>query len=254
VELGLNGKVVIVTGGSDGLGAATAATLAGEGARVAICARNEERLRATAERIGGEVLPVRADVTRPEDLEHLVEETVGRWGHLDAIVNNAGLRSAGPFESLDDETWRSDLDLKLFAAIRLSRLAVPHLRAAGGGAIVNNLATAGKAPAAGSMPTSVSRAAGLALSKALSKELGQDRIRVNGVLIGFVESDQWRRNAQSSGKSLEEVLSGLAANIPLGRVGKAEELGALVAFLVSDRAQFISGCGINFDGGMSPIW
>ena len=254
MNLELDGKVVIVTGASDGLGAAAARTLAREGARVAICARGLERLNAVADgirRAGGEVLAVQTDVTQPAQLEHLVNTTLERWGHVNGLVNNAGQAAAAAFEGVSDEAWAADLDLKFHAAVRLSRLVVPHLRAAGGGAIVNVLATGGKTPGANSMPSSVSRAAGMALSKAMSKDLGRDRIRVNGVLIGFVESDQWVQRAAAGGRSLEEVYAGLAAQIPLGRVGRAEEFADLVAFLLSARGAFISGCAINFDGGMS---
>ena len=252
MDLGLIGKVVAITGGSDGLGLATARTLLGEGARVAICARNVERLQAAAEDLGarGEVLAVPADVRQAGDIRRFVAATVQRFGRLDALVNNAGTRNAGPLADTPDEVWRDDLDLKVMAAVRASREAAAHL-GVNGGAIVNILAISAKTPAANSTPTSVTRAAGLALTKALSKELGPQGIRVNAVLIGLVESGQWRRQAEASGRSLSQVLVGLAAGIPLGRVGKAEELGDLVAFLVSPRGAYISGAGINFDGGLS---
>lgn len=247
-----------MTGGSDGLGAALAARLAQEGARVAICARDEARLRATAERIaadGGEALAVPADVTVPADLERLVAETMARWGRLDAVANNAGAAAGRPFETIDDAAWDADLELKLHAAARLSRLALPHLRAAGGGSILNVLAIAARAPGASSMPSSVSRAAGLALTKAMSKDLGKDGIRVNAVLIGFVESNQWERRAQAQGRSLEQVYADLAReqNIPLGRVGRAEEFADLAAFLLSPRAAYVTGSAVNLDGGVSPV-
>ena len=245
---------MLVTGASDGLGAATARALASEGARVAICARGLEKLTAVADSIstmGGDVLAVQTDVTVPAQLEHLVNTTLERWGHINALVNNAGQAAAAGFEGISDEAWAADLELKFHAAIRLSRLVVPHLRNAGGGSIINVLATGGKTPSANSMPSSVSRAAGMALSKAMSKDLGKDNIRVNSVLIGFVESDQWVRRSSVSGRSLEETYAGLAAQIPLGRVGRAEEFADLIAFLLSKRAEFISGCAINFDGGMS---
>jgi NAD(P)-dependent dehydrogenase (short-subunit alcohol dehydrogenase family) len=151
--------------------------------------------------------------------------------------------------------WEDDLQLKLHAAVRLTRLALPHLRAAGGGSVVNTLAIAAKAPGAGSMPSSVSRAAGLALTKGLSKELGPDNIRVNAVLVGLVESGQWVRQSAGLGVPVEEFYTSLAANsdIPLGRVGLAEEFADLVVFLLSARAAYITGTGINFDGGLSPV-
>ena len=253
MDLELKGKVVLITGGSDGLGAATARKLAAEGGLVVIGARGADKLQAVADGInasGGEALAVPMDVTKPGDLERFVSAALERWGRVDALVNNAGRSAAKPFEQITDADWADDLDLKFHAAVKLSRLVAPELRKLGGGAIINVLATGGKTPGASSMPSSVSRAAGMALMKAMSKDLGKDNIRVNGVLIGLVESDQWVRAASVRGQTLEQVYSGMAAQIPLGRVGKAEEFADLVAFLVSARGAFISGTAINFDGGM----
>ena len=257
MDLELQNSVVLVTGGSDGLGAALAQRLVTEGASVAICARGAERLAAVAERLreqGGDVLDVATDVTDPDAVQHFVDAAAQRWGRIDALVNNAGAAAASPFEAIDDATWEADLELKLHAAIRTTRAALPHLRAAGGGAVLNVLATAAKAPPAASMPSSVSRAAGLAFTKALSKDLGGDGIRANCVLIGIVESGQWDRLAERRGTSVDEVHQMMveATGIPLGRVGRAEEFADLAAFLVSPRAAYISGTAINFDGGSSP--
>ncbi len=257
MDLELQKKVVLVTGGSDGLGAALAQRLVTEGASVAICARGAERLAAVAERLrgqGGDVLDVAADVTDPDAVQRFVDAAAQRWGRIDAVVNNAGAAAAAPFDRIGDETWSADLDLKLHAAIRTTRAALPHLHAAGGGAVLNVLATAAKAPPAASMPSSVSRAAGLAFTKALSKDLGADGIRANCVLIGFVESGQWDRLAERQGVPVTEVHRSLVetVGIPLGRVGRAEEFADLAAFLVSPRAAYISGTAINFDGGASP--
>ncbi|MFE2431867.1 SDR family oxidoreductase [Streptomyces sp. NPDC059373] len=258
MDLELKDKVVLVTGGSDGLGAALVRRLAAEGARVALCGRDPERVGRVVKELGetgADVLGVPADVTRQEDLERFLSAAEGRWGRIDAIVNNAGRSAASAFEQQDDTVWDEDLQLKLHASVRLTRLALPHLRAAGGGSVVNTLAVSAKAPGAGSTPTSVSRAAGLALTKALSKELGADNIRVNAVLIGLVESGQWVRMAEAGGRSVDELYAtlGSGSGIPLGRVGKATEFADLVAFLLSPRAAYITGTGINFDGGMSPV-
>ncbi|HEY7139050.1 MAG TPA: SDR family NAD(P)-dependent oxidoreductase [Methylomirabilota bacterium] len=260
MDLELRGKVAIVTGGSDGLGLATARRLAAEGAAVAICGRDASRLKEAGERLrgdGAEVLEVAADVTRPGDLEALVSSTVERFGRLDILVNNAGTSAARGFDTVDDAAWQADLELKLFAAIRGVRLSVPHMRRAGGGRIVNVLNTGAKAPAARSLPTSVSRAAGLALTKALSKELAPDGILVNAVLIGLVKSGQWERRWTSQGRAgtLDDFYARMAREreVPLGRIGEADELGALVTFLVSARAAFITGVAINFDGGHSAV-
>ncbi|MBF5045419.1 SDR family oxidoreductase [Aggregicoccus sp. 17bor-14] len=256
MNLELANKVVLVTGGSDGLGAAACVRLAEEGARVAFCGRDAERLertRAAVKAAGGEGLAVRADITRAEDCERFLAESVRAFGRVDALVNNAGTAAARPFESVDDAAWAADLDLKLMAAVRLIRGALPHLRAAGGGSILNVLAMAAKAPGARSAPSSVSRAAGMALTKALSKELGPEGIRVNAVLIGLVESGQWERKAKAAGQSVEALYGQLArdSGIPLGRVGRTAEFADLVAFLLSPRAAYLSGTAINLDGGLS---
>jgi NAD(P)-dependent dehydrogenase (short-subunit alcohol dehydrogenase family) len=257
MDLELGGKVVLVTGGSDGLGAAVARRLVREGARVALCARGAERLESTAAALreaGGEVLAQVADVSRPEEVDRFVEAVVGRWGRVDALVNNAGTAAARPFAEVDDAAWEADLQLKLFAAVRTSRRVLPLLREAGGGSIVNVLAVGAKAPGANSMPSSVSRAAGMALTKALSKELGPVGIRVNAVLVGLIESSQWERQAAAAGQPVEALYTKLAKNaaIPLGRVGKAEEFADVVAFLLSPRAGYVSGTALNVDGGLSP--
>ncbi|MFZ0215845.1 MAG: SDR family oxidoreductase, partial [Candidatus Dormiibacterota bacterium] len=252
----LDGRVVLVTGGSDGLGAATAARLVAEGARVAICGRDAGRLERTEAHLrtlGGDVLAVRADVTQPEDVERLVATTVARWSRLHALVNNAGTSAALPFAEVTDDVLESDLQLKLFGAVRVSRAAYPHLRAASSAAVVNVLALAGKLPGPRSAPTSLSRAAGIALTKVLSKEWGADGIRVNGVLVGLIASGQWERRAAQRGVPVEEVYREMAANgaIPLGRVGRAEEFADVVAFLLSARSSYLTGTAINVDGGSS---
>ncbi|WP_242423708.1 SDR family oxidoreductase, partial [Frankia sp. EI5c] len=259
MDFELAGRVVLVTGGSEGLGAALVRTLAAEGARVAFCARRHEGLDHLAEELvkagasEADVLPVPADVTQPADLERFTDLAVSRWGRVDGLVNNAGRSAAGSFETQSDEVWAADVDLKLHSAVRLTRLVLPHLRAAGGGSVVNTLAIAAKAPGAGTTPTSVSRAAGLALTKALSKELGPAGIRVNAVLIGLVESRQWERRAAELGVGVDELYADLGAHsgIPLGRVGRAAEFADLAAFLLSPRSAYVTGTAINLDGGLS---
>jgi len=259
MDLGLAGKAAIVTGGSAGIGRGVALRLAQEGVRVAICARRAEPLEEAAdalrEQTGGEVLPVAADVSKVDDVRRLFEAAVERFGRLDILVNNAGTSSASPFADVDDGVWQEDLDLKLFAAIRTIRLAVPHLARAGGGSIVNVVNIGAKAPPARSLPTTVSRAAGVALTKALSKEFAAQQIRVNAVCIGLVKSDQWVRRARALGITLEEYYERTAREraIPLGRVAEAEEVGDLIAFLCSERGRYITGTAINFDGGSSAV-
>lgn len=257
MDLHLNGKVVLITGGTDGLGAALAERLVEEGARVAVCGRDPQRLAATEQRLrdaGGDALAVQADVTRLPDLERFVHAAVDRWGRLDGLVNNAGKSAAGRIDQVSDEDWIADLDLKVLAAVRCTRLAVPHLVAAGGGAIVNVLNVGAKAAGAGSLPTTASRAAGLAITKAASKDLGAHGIRVNAVLIGLVASGQWRRRADAAGQSEDELYRQMAqhTSIPLGRIGRSEEFADLAAYLLSDRSSYVTGSAINLDGGTSP--
>jgi 3-oxoacyl-[acyl-carrier protein] reductase len=261
MDLGLQGKVAIVTGGSEGIGRATAQALGREGARVVICARRadilERAAQDVAEATGAEIVPVPADVRNHADVERVIQTAVDRFGRLDILVNNAGTSAAGEFESITDDAWQADLELKLFGAIRAIRAAVPHLRQAGGGSIVNLLNLAAKQPGARSMPTSVSRAAGMALMKALSKELAPHNIRVNGVMIGLIKSGQNARRWQREGadESLDEFYDRNAKRmgIPLGRVGEAEEVGDLITFLCSSRGAYISGVAINMDGGLSGV-
>jgi len=254
LELGLEGKVAIVTGGSEGLGRACALRLAREGARVAICARRKQVLERAAEEIrratGAEVLARPADVTCPADIEAFVEAVVAGFGGVDILVNNAGTSAAAPFEQVDDAAWQADVDLKLMAAVRFCRLVIPIMRRRGGGRIVNVTTVGGKAPAPRALPTTVTRAAGINLTKSLAAEYAADRILVNTVCLGLVKSAQWERRA---GGDVEAYYREVARRVPLGRVGEAEEFADLVAFLVSERAGYITGTAVNFDGGMSAV-
>ncbi len=262
MDLGLKGKVALITGGSEGIGKAAARSFAREGAKVVICSRRldvrEQAAHELVTETGGEVAPIPADVSRADDVFRLVEATVSRFGRLDALVNNAGTSRAGPFESATDEVWQEDLELKVYGAIRTIRQALPHFRAVGGGSVVNVLNIGAKQPAARSVPTSVSRAAGLALTKALSKEFAAEQIRFNAVLIGLVRSAQHERRwrSQGSGQLLDAFYAAMAqagAGVPLGRVADASEAGDLIAFLSSPRSAYITGVAINFDGGQSAV-
>ncbi|WP_437676309.1 SDR family NAD(P)-dependent oxidoreductase [Sorangium sp. So ce131] len=255
MDLGLNGKVAVVTGGSEGIGYATAKSLAEHGAGVVIAARRAEPLQRAAESLrgrGGEVLPVVADVSRPEDVERLVSTTVQHFGRLDILVNNAGTSRAAHFESVDDATWAADLDLKLHAAIRASRAALPHLKQRGG-RIINVTTWGGKQPGAKSLPTTVSRAAGIAFTKALSKDLAEYGILVNTVCVGVIKSGQQARRAEQLGQPLEQYYADVGRSVPLGRMGEAEEVANVITFLASSAASYVTGASINVDGGASGV-
>jgi NAD(P)-dependent dehydrogenase (short-subunit alcohol dehydrogenase family) len=256
LELGLEGKVAIITGASEGLGRACAERFARCGARVAMCARRpdvlEQAARAIQKATGGEILARPTDVTRAAEVEAFVQAVVDRFGGVDVLVNNAGTSSAAAFASVDDDTWQYDFDLKVKAAIRFCRLALPLMKARGGGAIVNVTTIGGKAPAARALPTSLTRAAGINLTKSLANEYGPDGIRVNTVCLGIVKSAQWTRRMTGDPEAFYRDVA-KKRGIPLGRVGEAEEFADLVAFLVSDRARFITGTAINFDGGAAAV-
>ena len=256
MDLGLKDKVAIVTGGTQGIGKATALALAREGACVVIAARGRERLDAVAGEIraaGGKVAAIQADVAGAGECARIVSGALEAFGRLDILVNNAGTSSRGEFESVTDETWQSDFDLKLFGAIRLARLAIPHMKKQGGGRIINITNIGAKQPRAQSMPTSVTRAAGLALTKALSKEYAAHGILVNTVCIGLVRAAQHERKAAASGVALEKFYADLGKDIPLGRVGRAEEVANVIAFLASGAASYVTGTSINLDGGASAV-
>jgi len=252
LDLGLKGKIAIVTGGSEGMGRAAVERLARSGARVAMCARRKDVLERAAEDIrkatGGELLPLSADMTRAADCEAVVAATVRQFGGVDILLNNAGTSSAAPFEKVSDESWQADFDLKVMGAIRMSRLVIPHMKQRGGGRIINVTTVGGKAPRAQGLPTSVSRAAGINLTKSLANEYAGDRILVNTICIGLVKSAQIARRAKGD---LEAHYAELAKRVPVGRVAEASEFADLVAFLASERASYITGTAINFDGGMS---
>lgn len=262
MDLGLTGKVAIITGGSEGIGKAAAQSLAAEGAKVVICARRAEVLETAAAEIraatGGEVLAIATDVTQPEQVKRLFDQTLETFGRLDILVNNAGTSSAHAFEALTPEIWQTDLQLKLFGAIYCTQAALPYMKAQGGGRIINITTPGGKAPAARSAPTSVSRAAGIALTKALSQEYAEHNILVNTVCIGLIKSGQherrWQKaHAENPALSLEAHYETMGRSIPLGRVGEAREAGDLIAFLASERASYITGTAINVDGGRSAV-
>jgi NAD(P)-dependent dehydrogenase (short-subunit alcohol dehydrogenase family) len=231
------------------------------GAKVAILARRADPLEQARARIaqrdvaGAAITAYECDVTDPDQILETHARVTAELGGVDILVNNAGQSAAMPFTTVTDIAWQNDLDLKLFAAIRFTRLVWPRMQASRWGRIINVLNTAAKAPPANSAPTSVTRAAGMALTKVLSGEGAPDNVLVNAMLIGFIKSDQIRRmhEASDGDQSLEEFMTAAGAGLPMGRMGEAEECANLALFLASDASSYITGCAINMDGGLSKV-
>jgi 3-oxoacyl-[acyl-carrier protein] reductase len=258
VDLGLTGRRALVTGGSKGIGFAVSAELLAEGASVAICARTPDEVKRAADELrsrrpDAEVVDLVADVTDAGQVETLVSDSAQRLGGLDILVNNAGGAHPGNFETLTDNDWRADLDVKLFSQIRCFRAALPYLRQSFAPRVVNINAVYGKQPDPAFFATTVIRAACLNLNKVLAQEFGSERILVNSVNIGFVDTPQWenirRRRAPQSTK--DEFFARLAEQeVPLRRFGQPDEVSGLVAFLAGSRASYITGAVIDVAGGM----
>lgn len=259
MQVRLDGRVALITGGSTGLGLAMAKEFASSGASVAIVARRADVLAEAKQSLKaiapGRIHTVEADIASASGADEAFETTVSALGRVDIVVNNAGKSQTGKFEDITDEIWQADLDLKLFAAIRLARLAFPGMKERKWGRIINVLNTGAKAPKAGGAPTAVSRAAGLALTKVLAGEGAPHNVLVNALLVGLIDSDQWVRRHRDQGQNVpyQDFLSKMAAGIPLGRVGTAQEFANIACFLASDAAGYITGTAINVDGGSSPV-
>ncbi len=262
MDLDITGKVAIITGGSDGIGKATAETLAKEGAKVCIAARTKSKLDEAAESIkrltSGEVIGLQADVRDENSVKEMIDHVSRLWNRIDILVNNAGTSSAAKFEDMTDEQVTEDFTLKVFGAIYCTRYALPWLKRSKSGVIVNITTPGGKAPLGGTQPTALSRAAGISLTKAWSKEFAQYGIRVNTVCVGVFKSGQHRKRweeaqAKEPSYTLDDHWRKVGAGVPLGRIGEAHEAGDVVAFLCSERASYVTGTAINVDGGVAPV-
>jgi len=262
MDLGLTDKVAIITGASDGIGKAAARRIAAEGGTVLIIARTESTLNAAADELNqvakGIVVPVVGDVCDPNLPEKVVKEALSKFGKIDILVNNAGRSMAKHFDSVSDTDWEEDFDLKVWGAVRLIRAVIPEMRKNNGGRIINVTNLGGRTPGPASMPTSISRATGIAITKALSKDLASDNILVNTVCIGLVKSGQHDRRYEALDKeeynlTLDEYYEQLGQRVPIGRVAESEEAGDVIAFLASERASYLTGIAINIDGGTSAV-
>jgi len=240
------------------MGKATAMGFAAEGARVTMLARTEAELAKSAEEIraatGAEVLAIPADVTKAEDIRRVVQAAVARWGPINVLVNNAGGPPPGVFADMDDARWQAAFELNLLSSVRLIREVLPHMRRAGGGAIINIQSVSVKTPIDSLILSNSIRPGVIGLAKSLSLELGKDRIRVNNVLPGLIMTDRQRQMmgvwAQRLGKSFEETKRLREAEVPLGCIGEPEDVANLILFLASERARYITGATIQVDGGV----
>lgn len=262
MQIDLTHRAVLITGGSKGLGLAAALEMAASGADVAIVARDRATLDDAHARIAGhapksKVLALQADVCSAPQLIAMHEQVVREFGRVDVLINNAGQATSAPFGEVTDEMWQADLDLKLMASVRLTRLVWPGMVARRWGRVINVLNTYAKAPPGGSAPTSVTRAAQLALTKVLAHEGGPHNVLVNALLIGRIKSDQVVRRHRASGSdlSLEQYMTrhAIDSGVPLRRMGEPEEFAGLVCFLASEAGGYINGTSINVDGGMAPV-
>ncbi len=259
MQLTMNRRNALITGGSLGIGRAIAKAFVEAGANVAIVARRQQVLDEAKADIGsagsGTVVTVSADIATAQGCKDAFAKTEKELGSLDVLVNNAGSSARAPFTDISDDDWQADIDLKLFAAIRLTRLAFPGMKGRKWGRIINILNTGAKAPPAEGAPTAVTRAAGMALTKVLAGEGAAHNVLVNSLHVGRIESDQWERRhaAENKGRSLDDFYAEMGSTLPMGRVGTAEEFANAALFLASDAGSYITGAAINVDGGLCPV-
>ncbi len=257
MDLGLAGRIAIVNGSSQGIGYAIAHLLAEEGAHVVMSARRVEALEAAAARVreetGAEVLAVQADTRNPGDCERIVERCVAHFGGVDILVNNGGAPPLGPTLQWSDEDWAKAVDRNLMSVIRMVRGVVPHMRARGGGRIVNITALSVRQPIAGFGLSVATWAGVIGFAKTLSLEVGPDNITVNTILPGRIATGRLAtvnaQRAAGSGEDAETLAAEMRKVVPLGRVGTPEEIAAVVTFLASARGSYVTGVTMAVDGG-----
>jgi 3-oxoacyl-[acyl-carrier protein] reductase len=259
VDLGLRDRVCLVTGSTSGIGLATARLLADEGARVVVCGREHGRVE-RARREAGAELGIVCDLADPRGPDALVAEAADTLGPVWCLVNNVGVAYQARFEELTDLQWDEMWQLNVMSFIRAIRAVLPTMCDGGGGVIVNVSSTAGKRPSTGMPNYSVTKAAVLSLSRLVADLYAKDGVRCNAVTPGPTATDAWLgdgrladQQAATSGKSKKEVLEAVGKGRPLGRIAEPNEIAAVVAFLCSDRARYVTGAAWSADGGTVPI-
>lgn len=254
MDLGLAGKTALVTAASKGMGKACALGFAAEGARVAMCARTEADVRAAAEEIraktGADVLAMAADVTRPADVNALVQRTQERFGGIDVLVANCGGPPRGGLDDFPDQAWHDAFEVSVLSTVRLIRAVVPAMRARGWGRILTIQSVSVKQPVDGLLLSNAVRPGVAGLAKTLAPELGRHGITINVVLPGRIMTDRFLGGAKHAGLAVDEYVARASEDIPLGRVGTPEEFANVVLFLASERASYVTGVMLQVDGGV----
>jgi 3-oxoacyl-[acyl-carrier protein] reductase len=258
LDLGLKDHVAIVTGSSQGIGEAIAHGLAKEGAKVTMCARDEIKLLETAEKIASstraEVLPLKTDLNNIDDIKMLVKNTVNRFNKVDILVNNTGGPPATTFLETSNKNWQETVNSLLMSVVNCCREVIPHMKKQKWGRIINMTSFAAKQPAERLILSNVIRAGILGLTKSLSNELAEEGILVNAVCPGYTLTKRLehlvRSEAEKTGMTYEAVLEKWAAEVPLKRLAKPEEIANLVVFLASEKASYVTGATIQVDGGL----